>query len=68
MTGFLLAGVGNVDLRRKTNFLIVTESECDTSSLKSLPPPPPPPPPPPSLKAQCSGISEVSASAFEGCM
>eukprot|EP00891_Asterochloris_glomerata_P001428 jgi/Astpho2/1428/e_gw1.00025.159.1_t len=25
VTGFLLAGVGNVDLRRKTNFLIVTE-------------------------------------------
>ena len=30
VTGFLLAGVGNVDLRRKTNFLIVTESECDS--------------------------------------
>ena len=27
MTGFLLAGVGNVDLRRKSNFLVVTESE-----------------------------------------
>lgn len=27
MTGFLLAGVGNVDLRRKTNFLVVNESE-----------------------------------------
>ena len=26
MTGFLLAGVGNVDLRRKTNFLVVNES------------------------------------------
>jgi V-type H+-transporting ATPase subunit F len=25
VTGFLLAGVGNVDLRRKSNFLIVTE-------------------------------------------
>ena len=30
VTGFLLAGVGNVDLRRKTNFLIVTESKCDS--------------------------------------
>lgn len=27
MTGFLLAGVGNVDLRRKSNFLIVNESK-----------------------------------------
>ena len=27
ITGFLLAGVGNVDLRKKTNFLIVNESE-----------------------------------------
>ena len=27
VTGFLLAGVGNVDLRRKSNFLVVTESE-----------------------------------------
>ena len=27
VTGFLLAGVGNVDLRRKTNFLVVNESE-----------------------------------------
>jgi hypothetical protein len=26
VTGFLLAGVGNVDLRKKTNFLIVNES------------------------------------------
>ena len=26
ITGFLLAGVGNVDLRKKSNFLIVTES------------------------------------------
>ena len=40
VTGFLLAGVGNVDLRRKTNFLIVTESKCDsmlTSLLKASP-------------------------------
>lgn len=27
VTGFLLAGVGNVDLRRKSNFLVVTESK-----------------------------------------
>ena len=27
ITGFLLAGVGNVDLRKKSNFLIVNESE-----------------------------------------
>jgi hypothetical protein len=26
ITGFLLAGVGNVDLRRKSNFLIVDQS------------------------------------------
>jgi hypothetical protein len=26
VTGFLLAGVGNVDLRKKSNFLVVTES------------------------------------------
>ncbi len=26
VTGFLLAGVGNVDLRRKTNYLVVNES------------------------------------------
>lgn len=26
VTGFLLAGVGNVDLRKKTNFLVVNES------------------------------------------
>ena len=26
VTGFLLAGVGNVDLRRKGNFLVVNES------------------------------------------
>lgn len=29
VTGFLLAGVGNVDLRRKSNFLVVTESKLD---------------------------------------
>ena len=28
VTGFLLAGVGNVDLRRNTNYLVVNESEC----------------------------------------
>ena len=28
VTGFLLAGVGNVDLRRNSNFLIVNDSEC----------------------------------------
>ena len=27
VTGFLLAGVGNVDMRRKSNFLIVNESK-----------------------------------------
>lgn len=27
MTGFLLAGVGNVDLRKKSNYLVVDESE-----------------------------------------
>ena len=26
VTGFLLAGVGNMDLRRKGNFLVVNES------------------------------------------
>lgn len=28
VTGFLLAGVGHVDVRRKSNFLIVDSSEC----------------------------------------
>lgn len=28
ITGFLLAGVGNVDLRRKTNYLVVDSSEA----------------------------------------
>ena len=37
MTGFLLAGVGNVDLRRKTNFLVVNESTL----LANNPPHPP---------------------------
>ena len=27
MTGFLLAGVGNVDLRKKSNYLVVNESK-----------------------------------------
>lgn len=27
-TGMLLTGVGHVDLRKKSNFLIVDESEC----------------------------------------
>ena len=27
VTGFLLAGVGNVDLRKKSNYLVVNESE-----------------------------------------
>ena len=27
MTGFLLAGVGSVDLRKTTNFLVVNDSE-----------------------------------------
>ena len=30
VTGFLLAGVGNVDVRRKSNFLIVDNSEYPT--------------------------------------
>ena len=28
VTGFLLAGVGNIDLRKNKNFLVVTDSEC----------------------------------------
>ncbi|KAI5082855.1 hypothetical protein GOP47_0002598 [Adiantum capillus-veneris] len=32
VTGFLLAGVGNVDLRRKTNYLIVD----DKTSVKTI--------------------------------
>lgn len=31
ITGFLLAGVGNVDLRRKTNYLVVDSSEQSLS-------------------------------------
>ena len=31
ITGFLLAGVGNVDLRKNSNFLIVNESELSLS-------------------------------------
>lgn len=31
VTGFLLAGVGNVDLRRKSNFLVVTESKLHSA-------------------------------------
>ena len=34
MTGFLLAGVGNVDLRRKTNFLVVNESKLPNPQYK----------------------------------
>jgi hypothetical protein len=36
VTGMLLAGVGNVDARRTSNFMVVDSSE--------LPPSPPPPP------------------------
>jgi hypothetical protein len=28
ITGFLLSGVGNVDIRKKTNYLVVDSSEC----------------------------------------
>ena len=31
-TGFLLAGVGNVDIRKKTNFLCVDSSESALTS------------------------------------
>lgn len=34
VTGFLLAGVGNVDLRRKSNFLVVSESKCPAALQK----------------------------------
>lgn len=27
VTGFLLAGIGNVDLRKRSNFLVVTDSK-----------------------------------------
>ena len=33
ITGFLLAGVGNVDLRRKSNFLIVDQSASAQAAL-----------------------------------
>ena len=33
MTGFLLAGVGNVDLRRNTNYLVVNESEPSSNDV-----------------------------------
>ena len=32
MTGFLLAGVGNLDLRKKSNFLVVNESTFSQQS------------------------------------
>ncbi len=35
MTGFLLAGVGNVDLRKHTNFLVVSDSAHPTLPLGS---------------------------------
>ena len=43
ITGFLLAGVGNVDLRKKSNFLIVNESErsqplCATPDIHTIQP------------------------------
>ena len=42
MTGFLLAGVGNLDLRKKSNFLVVNESTFSQqsrapSALQKLP-------------------------------
>jgi V-type H+-transporting ATPase subunit F len=37
VTGFLLAGVGNVDVRRKSNFLIVDSSEYPTPLPQSNP-------------------------------
>jgi len=36
ITGFLLAGVGNVDLRKNSNFLIVNESKLWQSLAASL--------------------------------
>ena len=35
VTGFLLAGIGNVDLRKKSNFLVVTESKHTGLALLS---------------------------------
>eukprot|EP00850_Spirogloea_muscicola_P017855 SM000157S02085 [mRNA] locus=s157:327638:328783:+ [translate_table: standard] len=40
ITGFLLAGVGNVDLRRKTNYLVVDNSAPSTRPRRALPSPP----------------------------
>ena len=37
ITGFLLAGVGNVDLRKKSNFLVVNESTHEGFTCSSLP-------------------------------
>lgn len=34
ITGFLLAGVGNVDVRKKTNFLLVDSSELRARGLR----------------------------------
>lgn len=31
VTGFLLAGVGNIDMRKNKNFLVVTDSETLSS-------------------------------------
>ncbi|KAL4190709.1 hypothetical protein AMTRI_Chr07g26130 [Amborella trichopoda] len=36
ITGFLLAGVGNVDLRRKTNYLIVDSSTPVANMIRFL--------------------------------
>ena len=37
ITGFLLAGVGNIDLRRKSNFLIVDQSELHCAYERTVP-------------------------------
>jgi hypothetical protein len=37
ITGFLLAGVGNIDLRRKSNFLIVDQSELHCAHERTVP-------------------------------
>lgn len=36
IVGFLLAGVGNVDIRRKTNYLIVDSSRSLNSILLTI--------------------------------
>lgn len=36
ITGFLLAGIGNVDLRKNSNFLIVNESKHQCSSAACI--------------------------------